>query len=216
MHIYSHRNNVRAKRVFLSLLWSLQGWKRTFDPRSQRRCCLASSLVSIPRTPDAFLSVHLSSATRPPCRTLSPQRIYDPPSLSSAANCYRTPWQDLAVELPQPPRVRVRQFPLSRSLSLSLCYSLSPLLSKCKIRLTEHKHLLLESEAAPFGAEIKLCCLHATMNNEAITSDRRATSLRAIHTSNPIGCCTCAKSLQKCIDLAHALFLCAEDSLRAN
>lgn len=100
--------------------------------------------------------------------------------------------------------------------SLSLCYSLSPLLSKCKIRLTEHKHLLLESEAAPFGAEIKLCCLHATMNNEAITSDRRATSLRTIHTSNPIGCCTCAKSLQKCIDLAHALFLCAEDSLGAN
>lgn len=51
------------------------------------------------------------------------------------------------------------------------------LLSECKIRLTEHKHLLLESEAAPFSAEIKHCCLHATMNNEAITSDRQATAL---------------------------------------
>lgn len=92
-------------------------------------------------------------------------------------------------------------------------------LSKGKIRLTEHKHLLPESQAAPFNAEIKHCCLHATMNNEAITPDRQATAVWVIYTSNPIGCCTRAKRLQwqqHCIGLAHALFHTAEDSLRAN
>lgn len=65
------------------------------------------------------------------------------------------------------------------------------LLSKGKIRLTEHKHFLPESQAAPLNAEIKHCCLHATMNNEAITPDRQATAAWVIYTSNLIGCCTC-------------------------
>ncbi|KAI4819756.1 hypothetical protein KUCAC02_004991, partial [Chaenocephalus aceratus] len=55
-----------------------------------------------------------------------------------------------------------------------------------QIRLTEHKHLLPDSQAAPFNSEIKHCCLHATMNNEAITPDRQATAVfTAQHTSAP-------------------------------
>lgn len=52
-----------------------------------------------------------------------------------------------------------------------------PHLREGKIRLTEHKHPLPESQAAPFNAEIKHRCLHATMNNEAITPDRQATAV---------------------------------------
>lgn len=68
---------------------SLQRLRRTSDPRSHRRCRLASSLVSIPSTPDAFLSLHLSGTNRPPAQTLSPQRIYGPAPWSSLPNC---PW----------------------------------------------------------------------------------------------------------------------------
>lgn len=46
-HTFAKIHCQGRKRLSLCL-WSLQGWKRAFDPRSQRRCRLASSLVSIP------------------------------------------------------------------------------------------------------------------------------------------------------------------------
>lgn len=169
MHRHSQRYDVRAGRGSRAS----RGERKHLTPEARDAAVWPRLWFRFPKLLTPFLLLHLSSANRPPARTLSPRRIYGPAPWSSLANCY---WPQTGPKRHDGTGRLAAVATLRPSSAVLPLSSAPPLLNKGQIRLTEHKHLLPESQAAPFNSEIKHCCLHATMNNEAITPDRQATA----------------------------------------